>query len=267
MSEQLDLLREVLPRLEAAAIPYMVSGSVAASFYAPPRMTRDIDVVVELQPADVDRFVGLFDSAFYLDVHDVRQAVQRRDMFNAIHLPTMGKLDFIVRKDEEYRRLELSRRRPMELGGARVWVTAPEDLILSKLHWARVSRSQLQLEPGRVVPRAVGRDPRRDRAPPGGARMKDTSDGVAALYRRLLMERSGVDRLRMASDMFTFARECALAGLRADGVTDPEELQVRLFLRLHGQQLSPEVRDRVAARIRAFVRAGEGADGVARDDG
>lgn len=80
--------------------------------------------------------------------------------------------------------------------------------------------------------------------------MKDTPDAVTELYRRLLRERSPAERLAMTSDMFDFARECVLAGLRDQGVTSLVELQVGLFLRLHGQGFSPEGRARVVERIR-----------------
>src|SRR5437763_7624761 len=39
---------------------YMLTGSMAMNYYAQPRMTRDIDVVVAIKPNDVDRVVALF---------------------------------------------------------------------------------------------------------------------------------------------------------------------------------------------------------------
>jgi len=125
----------------------MVSGSVALMFYAVPRMTRDVDVVVELEPADVAAFTALFDPAeFYYDASAIREAVARRDMFNLIHLASGWKIDFVVRKASDYRKLELSRRRRLELEAGALWVVAPEDLLLSKLHWARLSRTETQLD-------------------------------------------------------------------------------------------------------------------------
>ena len=50
MESEADVLKLVASRLNAAGIPYMVSGSMALNFYATPRMTRDIDIVVEIQP-------------------------------------------------------------------------------------------------------------------------------------------------------------------------------------------------------------------------
>lgn len=60
MNDELDVLLSVTSRLQAAGIVYMVTGSMASNFYATPRMTRDIDLVVELSDADIDRVVGLF---------------------------------------------------------------------------------------------------------------------------------------------------------------------------------------------------------------
>lgn len=48
MSEQLDVLKLVADRLQHAGIAYMISGSTAMNYYAQPRLTRDIDLVVAL---------------------------------------------------------------------------------------------------------------------------------------------------------------------------------------------------------------------------
>lgn len=145
VSEQLDLLKLVAARLEAAGVRYMVSGSTAMNFYAEPRMTRDIDIVVELEAGDAGKLVSLLGSEFYVDEDTVRDAITRRSMFNAIHMEQALKIDFIVRKDEPFRLEELSRRRLVSLGGVDVWSASPEDLILSKLVWARESESEFQL--------------------------------------------------------------------------------------------------------------------------
>ena len=53
---------------------------------------------------------------------------------------------FIVRKDSEYRRLEFARRHRVEAEGLPLHLVSPEDLILSKLEWARQGSSELQLK-------------------------------------------------------------------------------------------------------------------------
>ena len=124
MSDELVVLKSVAARLGEAGIPYMVTGSVAANFYAVPRMTRDIDLVVELSERDVDRVTQLFQQEYYID----------RDM---IHNAVVGKVDCVVRKDTEYRREEFARRRALSISDQEVFIVSPEDLILSKLNWPR----------------------------------------------------------------------------------------------------------------------------------
>ena len=145
MSEELEVLTIVTGRLATAAIPYMITGSFALNYYAVPRMTRDIDVVVALKEADIDRVVDLFEADFYVDRDTVQEAVRTPGTFNLIHQAYVFKVDCIVRKNSEYRQTEFARRRSVSLEGHPVYLVAPEDLILSKLDWARESRSEMQL--------------------------------------------------------------------------------------------------------------------------
>jgi len=145
VSEELEVLKTVAQRLEAAGIPYMVTGSMAVNYYAVPRMTRDIDLVVELSVEDVDRIYRIFHEDFYVDRGVVRRAIEETGMFNIIHSAFVLKVDLVVRKNTDYRREEFSRRRPVSIEGGRFFIVAPEDLILSKLDWARDTRSEVQL--------------------------------------------------------------------------------------------------------------------------
>jgi len=145
MSEELEVLKLVTQRLTEADIPYMVTGAIAANFYAVPRMTRDIDIVVGLSERDADRAVGIFQEDFYLDPETVRRAVREKGMFNIIHTAHVMKVDFVVRKDSDYRREEFSRRRRVSVEGSEFFIVAPEDLIISKLDWAKDTRSEVQL--------------------------------------------------------------------------------------------------------------------------
>ena len=145
MSEELQVLKIVTARLSGVDIRYMVTGFIANNVYAVPRMTRDIDIVVELSEADVDRIIRLFETDFYIDRETVQRAVAEKRMFNAIHQAFAMKVDLVVRKDSEYRLTEFSRRRSVSMEGQEIFFVAPEDLILSKLDWAKESRSEMQL--------------------------------------------------------------------------------------------------------------------------
>lgn len=150
-NEQLEFVKQIARRLDAARIPYMLTGSVAMALYATPRMTRDVDVVVACGSGDAEKMVRLFESDCYVDKESVRDAIARRSMFNIIHNDWVIKADFIVRKDEEYRRVEFGRRRRIDIEGVSVFVVAPEDLLLSKLCWGKDSGSELQREDARAI--------------------------------------------------------------------------------------------------------------------
>ncbi|MFH1865730.1 MAG: hypothetical protein ABIK85_07590 [Candidatus Eisenbacteria bacterium] len=145
MDEQLEFIKLVVERLDAAGIPYMMTGSMAMSIYAVPRMTRDVDFVIECTPDDAPRIVELFQADCYVDESRVRRATQDHSTFNIIHNKWITKADFIVLKEEEYRRVEFGRRQRIDLGGVGVFVVRPEDLILSKLSWSLNGESELQL--------------------------------------------------------------------------------------------------------------------------
>lgn len=155
MDEQLAFVEFVVTRLQTARIPYMLTGSIAMAVYAAPRMTRDVDVVIECVPSDAQRLVELFEADCYIDPDAVRAAVASHGMFNIIHNDWVIKADLIIRKNEEYRRVEFDRRRRMDLAGFEASIVAPEDLILSKLVWSRESGSELQARDVRELVAAV----------------------------------------------------------------------------------------------------------------
>ncbi len=141
---ELKIFREVIKRLNSRRVPYMVSGSVAMNFYTVPRMTRDIDIVIEI--TDVDSFYNAFKNEYYIDKRTVGNAVRDRSMFNIIHLKEAMKIDFIVKKDSEYRKTEFERRKQVDIDGSKVFIVSIEDLIISKLVWSRQSRSDFQIK-------------------------------------------------------------------------------------------------------------------------
>ncbi|HUE80538.1 MAG TPA: hypothetical protein VMM84_00405 [Pyrinomonadaceae bacterium] len=62
VENELDVLLDVSGRLESAGIAFMLTGSLALNYYAQPRMTRDIDLVIALEEANTEGFVRLFET-------------------------------------------------------------------------------------------------------------------------------------------------------------------------------------------------------------
>jgi len=144
MTTELDVLGLVSDRLSGHNLSFMLTGSFALAYYATPRMTRDLDIVVALNERDVDTLVAAFTSDFYIDADAARTAIQSERMFNLMHLESGVKVDLIVRKSSEFRQIEFARRRAVAIAGIRTWIVSCEDLILSKLFWALDSNSELQ---------------------------------------------------------------------------------------------------------------------------
>ena len=65
-------------------------------------------------------------------------------MFNLIHNESVIKVDFVVRKSDSYRQEEFARRMTITLDDFQTWIVSREDLILSKLLWAKDSKSEMQ---------------------------------------------------------------------------------------------------------------------------
>jgi len=145
MKTELDVLRDVSQRLESGGVGFMLTGSMAMNYYAQPRMTRDIDLVVQVTTNQTDLLVSLFETEYYVDRLAIAKAIAQRSMFNLIHNETIVKFDCIVLKNDQYRQEEFARRQRITLGDFQTWIVTREDLILSKLYWARDSKSELQL--------------------------------------------------------------------------------------------------------------------------
>jgi hypothetical protein len=142
---ELDIVRDVSLRLERGGFAFMLTGSMALNYYALPRMTRDIDLVVALKPSDTPSLVRLFTPDYYVSPETVESAVVQESLFNLIHLDSVIKVDCIVRKSSPYRRTEFERRQRITIEDFSTWIVSKEDLIISKLHWAKDSQSEIQL--------------------------------------------------------------------------------------------------------------------------
>ena len=142
---EIDIVRDISHRFEEASIPYMLTGSMAMNYYAQPRMTRDIDVVIAIAPEDVRRVAALFRPDYYLSEESIREALAHQSTFNLIHQDSVIKVDCIILKSGEYRRIEFERRQKISILDFTTFIVSKEDLIISKLFWAKDSHSETQL--------------------------------------------------------------------------------------------------------------------------
>jgi hypothetical protein len=142
-----DFLRRIVAALDAAAIPYMVTGSFASTAHGGARATMDHDLVVVPTPEALDHFLAsLSPDDYYVDPDVARSALRARGMFNVIDMATSWKADLVVRKARAFSQEELRRRIAGSVLGVACMLTTPEDSILSKLEWAKAASSERQLD-------------------------------------------------------------------------------------------------------------------------
>lgn len=145
--EQGELLRHLVDILEEQRIVYLLVGSLASSVYGEPRLTHDIDVVVDLRSDQVARLCRAFPAPEY-DVSDkaAQEAVALGGQFNVIHPASGNKIDFLIARRDAWGHSQVSRRRREQiLPGRNGYTAAPEDVILGKLWYYREGGSEKHL--------------------------------------------------------------------------------------------------------------------------
>lgn len=135
----------IVQRLEANNIQYMIVGSIAAMIYGEPRLTHDMDLVIDIAPQDAKRFEALFPgSDFYCPPLEVLSSeIVHRGQFNLIHHDTGLKIDCVIRKETEHAKAEFDRRRKTPFWeGLEATIASPEDVIIKKLDFYREGGSE-----------------------------------------------------------------------------------------------------------------------------
>jgi hypothetical protein len=137
---QQDLLSKVVQALDGSGCAYMLTGSFASSMQGEPRLSHDIDLVVDLTPQALPELLKRFPSPdFYLDEQSIREAISARTMFSLLHVSEGDKVDFWLLTDDPFDVARFARRQSEAALGLRLFVSSPEDTILMKLRWAKLS--------------------------------------------------------------------------------------------------------------------------------
>jgi len=157
MSGTAGFLRRLVTSLDDAGIPYMVAGSFASTYYGEPRTTHDIDIVIAPSRRTLRLLLGsLPEDEYYVSETAAMDALRGRGQFNVIDLETGWKVDLIVQKERPFSQTELSRRRPGRVLEVDLMMASPEDTVLTKLEWSKLSGSERQLRDVAGVLRVSG---------------------------------------------------------------------------------------------------------------
>ncbi len=137
---QFRLLEKVIKKLESSSIPYMLTGSIVSSLQGVPRSTHDIDVIISISEKDIEKITSSFSKEdFYYNEETIRDAVHNKSQFNLINQKYGDKIDFWLLTDSEFDRSRFSRRQKIRFIDFYITVSSPEDTILEKLYWSKLS--------------------------------------------------------------------------------------------------------------------------------
>lgn len=144
-----NLFQVFLTRLEESGLQYMVTGAAAAIVYGQPRLTHDIDLVVEMSAKDTWKISRAFpQDQFYCPPQEVLEQEAGRILrghFNVIHHASGFKADFYLKGRDELHRWAMGKRRRIDFEGLSIWVAPPEYVIVRKLEYYREGGSEKHL--------------------------------------------------------------------------------------------------------------------------
>lgn len=140
-------VKRILEVIDTAGIEYMVGGAVAVWAWGEPRGTRDFDVVVHINPSQVNKLSEELEKIeIYVPVEIILDNLieTRADLaINAIHGASGFKAEFFpLREGDELRKTALRRKVEVDFGDelGNVFVHSPEDLIIYKLIYFGLSK-------------------------------------------------------------------------------------------------------------------------------
>lgn len=97
----------------------MVTGSIASSLHGEPRLTHDIDMIIDIEPRSADVFLQAFQPpTFYLSATAINDAIRNRSMFNLLDINSGNKVDFWILTPEAFDQSRFSRRQLQAVEGA-----------------------------------------------------------------------------------------------------------------------------------------------------
>ena len=142
-----DVFRRIIGHLHRRDIAYMLVGSFAGNYFGASRTTYGLDFVIEASPDQLQGLVAdLQAHDYYAELDAAMEAFRRESLFNVIDSATGWKIDLIFRKSRAFDQEEFRRRRSAKLDGIQLFVASAEDVVISKLEWAKLGGSQRQIE-------------------------------------------------------------------------------------------------------------------------
>ena len=127
----------VVCALDRCAIPYFLAGAFSSNHYGFPGSTRIADFALQLKSAVGTDFAHALGEPFELDpqLSFETDTGTYRQIINYRGSPF--KIELFLLSNDAHDQERFKRRRQVQLPGRTGWYPAPEDVIITKLRWAR----------------------------------------------------------------------------------------------------------------------------------
>ena len=148
--QELNLYRLFTDRINEKKIPYAITGSVAAIIYGEPRMTHDIDIVIDANTGRVEDFIKAFpQNEFYCppaEVLKIEILRNNRGHCNIIHKETGFKADIYFTGKDPFLRWAIADSIKIDFENSKIAVAPIEYVITKKLEFYKEGQSQKHIE-------------------------------------------------------------------------------------------------------------------------
>lgn len=145
----IELIDTFIRPLNEHGIRYIITGSVASMVYGEPRLTNDVDVVLDIKPGDIPKLIAAFPEAdFYLppvEVIETELLRGSRGHFNIISQNSMLKADIYLVGADAIQLWGMAEARILEIDNQKISFAPPEYVIIRKLEFYREGHSQKHL--------------------------------------------------------------------------------------------------------------------------
>ncbi|MFH1453507.1 MAG: DUF6036 family nucleotidyltransferase [Armatimonadota bacterium] len=136
----LETLEWICRKLETSDIPYMITGGSAVGFWGYIRTTMDIDIIIQIQSKKVEQFLKGLENEAYINIDEAEKSIRDKKMFNIILNKSCFKIDIIpLNEKDEYEKEKFKNKVKINFQSKEIFIISPEDLIISKLIWNRLS--------------------------------------------------------------------------------------------------------------------------------
>ena len=138
MMAAVTIVRCVIAALNQAGIPHVLVGSFARNYYADPRSTKDADLVLALPSgASLQPFLDALGPDFAMDAQMTFETKTGTFRSSLIHQESSFMVELFILSSDPYDQERFRRRRHITYDGLPTAVVTAEDVIVSKLRWAR----------------------------------------------------------------------------------------------------------------------------------